>query len=144
TTTFLVAYLYSGMSHTLGGLLPGVRKMGWAAFGMLIIGVILTSTPIVMAEASVLFTFYPRIQASTWFYLGLVLYVLGIWVAAFGVIINVAKLRKRHRRQHVPLFSYLAVGIFVLLLFGRLGVTYEVLSLIPWAFGRMEKIKVMP
>src|SRR5699024_2882959 len=51
--------------------------------------------------------------------------------------------RKRHRGQHVPLFSYFAVGIFVLLFFGTLGVTYEVLSLIPWAFGWMEKINVM-
>src|SRR5699024_1022343 len=143
TTTFLVAYLYSGMSHTLGGLLPGVRKMGWAAFGMLIIGVILTSTTIVMGEASVLFTFYPPMQASPWFYIGLVFIVLGIWVAAFGVFINVANWRKRHRGQHVPLFSYVAVGIFVLLFFGTLVVTYEVLSFIPSAFGWMEKINVM-
>src|SRR5699024_638612 len=82
-------------------------------------------------------------QASPWFYIGIVFIVLGIWVAAFGVFINVANWRKRHPGQHVPLFSYFAVGIFVLLFFGTLGVMYEVLALILWAFGWMEKINVM-
>lgn len=143
TTTFLIGYLYSGVSHTLGGLLPKVRKMGWTAFGLLVIGVILTSTTVAMGEASVLYTFYPPMQASPWFYIGLVFLVLGIWTAAFGVFINVANWRKRHKGQHIPIFSYFAVGIFVLLFFGTLGVTYEVLTLIPWAFGWTETVNVM-
>src|SRR5699024_4331391 len=36
-----------------------------------------------------------------------------------------------------------AVGVFVLLFFGSLGVTVDVLTLIPWAWGWREAIHVM-
>src|SRR5690625_3962875 len=38
TGTFLVGYVYAGLSHTLGGLIPKVRKMGWTAFGLMVAG----------------------------------------------------------------------------------------------------------
>src|SRR5699024_7301896 len=143
TATFVVGYFYAALSHTLGGLLDKVRKMGWVAFGLMVIGVVFVTTTIVMGEASVLYTFYPPMQASPWFYIGLVFIVLGIWTAAFGAFINVASWRKRNRGQHIPLLSFFAVGVFVLLFFGSLGVTYEVLTLIPWAFGWTETVNVM-
>lgn len=143
TALFLVGYFYAGLSHTLGGLVPMVRKMGWIAFGMMVIGVVFAVTTIVMGDASVLYTFYPPMQASPWFYIGLVFIVLGVWVAAFGAFINVASWRKRNRGQHVPLLSFFAVGVFVLLFFGSIGVTVEVLTLIPWAFGWTETVNVM-
>jgi len=143
TATFVVGYFYAALSHTLGGLLSKVRKMGWVAFGLMVIGVVFVTTTIVMGEASVLYTFYPPMQASPWFYIGLVFIVLGIWTAAFGAFINVASWRKRNRGKHIPLLSFFAVGVFVLLFFGSLGVTYEVLTLIPWAFGWTETVNVM-
>ncbi|HLR41292.1 MAG TPA: cbb3-type cytochrome c oxidase subunit I [Virgibacillus sp.] len=143
TATFVVGYFYAALSHTLGGLLDKVRKMGWVAFGLMVIGVVFVTTTIVMGEASVLYTFYPPMQASPWFYIGLVFIVLGIWTAAFGAFINVASWRKRNRGQHIPLLSFFAVGVFVLLFFGSLGVTYEVLTLIPWAFGWTDTVNVM-
>src|SRR5690625_431733 len=88
TATFVVGYFYAALSHTLGGLLSKVRKMGWVAFGLMVIGVVFVTTTIVMGEASVLYTFYPPMQASPWFYIGLVFIVLGIWTAAFGAFIR--------------------------------------------------------
>lgn len=143
TALFLVGYFYAGLSHTLGGLIPMVRRMGWIAFGMMVIGVVFAVTTIVMGDASVLYTFYPPMQASPWFYIGLVFIVLGVWVAAFGAFINVASWRRRNRGQHIPLLSFFAVGVFVLLFFGSIGVTVEVLTLIPWAFGWTETVNVM-
>jgi cytochrome c oxidase subunit I len=143
TTLFTVGYFYASLSHTLGGLLPKVRKMGWIAFGMMIIGVAFVATTIVMGDASVLYTFYPPMQASPWFYIGLVFVVLGIWIAAFGAFINVANWRKKHRGKHIPLLAFFATGVFVLLFFGSIGVTVEVLTLIPWAFGWTETVNVM-
>src|SRR5690625_446853 len=143
TATFVVGYFYAALSHTLGGLLSKVRKMGWVAFGLMVIGVVFVTTTIVMGEASVLYTFYPPMQASPWFYIGLVFIVLDIWTAAFGAFLNVASWRKRIRGKHIPLLSFFAVGVFVLLFFGSLGVTYEVLTLIPWAFGWTETVNVM-
>jgi len=143
TTLFTVGYFYAALSHTLGGLLPKVRKMGWIAFGMMMIGVAFVATTIVMGDASVLYTFYPPMQASPWFYIGLVFVVLGIWIAAFGAFINIANWRKNHRGKHTPLLAFFATGVFVLLFFGSIGVTVEVFMLIPWAFGWTETVNVM-
>lgn len=143
TALFLVGYLYSGLSHTLGGLLSKVRKMGWIAFGLMVTGVIFVVTTVVLGQSTVLYTFYPPMQASPWFYIGLVFIVLGVWLTAFGAFINVANWRKRHRGQHIPLLAFFALGIFVLLFFGTIGVTIEVLTLIPWAFGWTETVNVM-
>jgi cytochrome c oxidase subunit 1 len=143
TTLFMIGYFYAAISHTLGGLLPIVRKMGWTAFGSLTIGLIFIMTTVINGTASVMYTFYPPMQASPWFYVGLVFLMLGIWIAGAGVFTNVAHWRKNHKGQHVPLLSYFATGVFVLLIFGSIGVTIEVLMLIPWAFGWTETINVM-
>src|SRR5690625_1342699 len=78
TGTFLIGYVYAGLSHTLGGLISKVRKMGWVAFTLMIIGTVLAASQIAIGEASVLYTFYPPMAASPRFYIGLVLVVLGI------------------------------------------------------------------
>ncbi|RKQ30759.1 cbb3-type cytochrome c oxidase subunit I [Oceanobacillus halophilus] len=143
TTTFTVGYFYASLSHTLGGLLPKVRKMGWTAFGAMVLGVVLVATTVVMGNASVMYTFYPPMQASPIFYIGLVFLVVGIWIAAFGAFINVAHWRKNHKGQHIPLLAFFATGVFVMLVFGSLGVTVEVLMLIPWSLGWTETINVM-
>lgn len=143
TAFFTIGYFYAGLSHTLGGLLPKVRKMAWIGFGMKIVGFVFAVVPIVMNEASVLYTFYPPMAASPYFYIGLTLIILGVWMCAFGAFINVANWRKRHRGEHVPIHSFFATGVFVLLFFGSIPVAIEVLTIIPWSFGWVETINVM-
>lgn len=143
TGTFLVGYVYAGISHTLGGLLPKVRKMGWIAFAFMLAGTLVVLSQIIIGEASVLFTFYPPMAASPAFYIGLVLIVLGVWSAVFGVFISSANWYKNNRGQKLPLFAFFGTGIFLLLFVGTLGVTYEVLTLIPWALGWTDTINVL-
>ncbi|WP_255585320.1 cbb3-type cytochrome c oxidase subunit I [Virgibacillus saliphilus] len=143
TALFMVGYFYAAMSHTLGGLISKVRKMGWIALGLMLIGTVLVVTTVVMDKATVLYTFYPPMQASPWFYIGLVFIVFGVWTATLGVFTNAASWKKRNKGKHLPLLSFFAVGAFLLLLFGSIGVTIEVLTLIPWAFGWTETVNVM-
>lgn len=143
TATFVVGYFYAGVSYTMDGLRPVTRKLGWTAFTLMIIGTVFVVSMIAAGEATVMYTFYPPMQASPWFYIGLVFIVLGIWAAAAGVFLTVSHWRKQNKGKHIPLLSYFAVGVFVLLFFGSLGVTYEVLTLIPWAFGWTETVNVM-
>lgn len=143
TTLFVIGYFYAAISHTLGGLSSGVRKMGWTAFGSLVLGTVMVLVTVINGTASVMYTFYPPMQASPWFYIGLVFLVLGIWIAGSGVFISVARWRKENKGQHIPLLAFFATGVFVLLIFGSIGVTIEVLALIPWAFGWKETINVM-
>ncbi|QMV42152.1 cbb3-type cytochrome c oxidase subunit I [Cohnella cholangitidis] len=143
TAFFTIGYFYAGMSHTLGGLLPKVRKMAWTGFALKIVGFVFVVIPILMNKATVLYTFYPPMKASPYFYIGLVFIVLGVWMCAFGAFVQVAVWRKNNRGKHVPILSFFATGVFVLLFFGSIGVTVEVLTIIPWAFGWTKTINVM-
>lgn len=143
TGTFLVGYVYAGISHTLGGLLPVVRKLGWTSCGLMVFGTVVAASQVIIGEASVLYTFYPPMAASPWFYIGLVFVVLGIWAAAAGVFTNVIHWRRKNRGQKLPLLAFFGTGIFILLFTATIGVTYEVLTLIPWAFGWTETVNVL-
>src|SRR5690625_3579208 len=50
TGTFLVGYIYAGLSHTLGGLLPVVRKLGWISFGLMVFGTVLAASQVILGE----------------------------------------------------------------------------------------------
>jgi cytochrome c oxidase subunit 1 len=143
TGTFTIGYIYAGLSHTFGGLLPIVRKLAWIGLGLMLIGVVMVMTTIFRGNASVMYTFYPPLAASVWFYVGLVLVTLGIWLCSFGVFINYRHWRKAHRGQVTPLFAFFAMGIFVLWFFGSIPVAIEVFTLIPWVLGYKETINVM-
>ncbi|MHA6250812.1 cbb3-type cytochrome c oxidase subunit I [Oceanobacillus sp. CAU 1775] len=140
---FVFGYFYAVLSHTTDGLLPIVRKMGWAALGIMLVAVVFVVTTILNGTASVMYTFYAPMQASPWFYVGLFILVVGIWTAAFSGFIQIAKWRKRNKGKHIPILAFFAMGVFTLMFFGSLGVTAEVLMLIPWAFGWTETINVM-
>lgn len=144
TAFFVIGYFYAGLSHTLGGLLPKVRKIAWTGFGLKIVGFVLAVIPILMNEASVMYTFYPPMAAHPVFYIGLVFIVLGVWACCIGAFIQVANWRKNNKGQHVPILSYFATGVFVLLFFALMPVAIEVLvMIIPWSFGWVETINVM-
>lgn len=141
---FMIGYFYSSLSHTLGGLLPKVRKMAWIGFGLSMFGTVLVVIMVLLNEATVLFTFYPPMQANPIFYFGLVFIVLGIWMCCFGAFIQVANWRKRHKGQHLPILSFFATGAFILLLGCTAFVAAEVLFLIiPWSLGWVDTINVM-
>lgn len=141
--SFTIGYIYAGVSHSFGGLLPKVRNMAWIGLSLVAIGVAMVLQTIIMGDASVMYTFYPPLAASPWFYVGLVFITIGIWLCCFGVFINYFHWRKNHRGQVTPLFAFFAMGISVLLFYGSIPVAIEVLTLIPWAFGWKETVNVM-
>ncbi|MBE4910526.1 cbb3-type cytochrome c oxidase subunit I [Bacillus luteolus] len=141
---FTIGYFYAALSHTLGGLLPVVRKIAWNGFWMKMFGFVLAVIPILMNEASVMFTFYPPMAAHPVFYFGLVFIVLGIWALSIGAFMQVASWRKRNPGQHLPILSFFATGVFILLVGATLFVAVEVLFLIiPWSLGWVDGINVM-
>lgn len=141
---FTIGYFYAGLSHTLGGLLPKVRKMAWIGFWMKIFGFVLVVIPILKNEASVMYTFYPPMAASPMFYFGLVFIVLGIWMLSAGAFTQVANWRRNHKGQHLPILAFFATGVFVLLVGATAFVAVEVLfMIIPWTLGWTDGINVL-
>ena len=144
TTFFIFGYLYAGLARTLDGrLVSSSRKWAWIGYGMMTFGTLLAAAHILMNEATVLYTFYPPLQASPWFYVGLALLVVGSWVASAVVIINYVHWRRRNRGESSPLFAYMALATVILWLHASLYVAIEVVvQLIPWSFGWVDRVNV--
>ncbi|MGG2198243.1 MULTISPECIES: b(o/a)3-type cytochrome-c oxidase subunit 1 [Paenibacillus] len=145
TTYFIIGFLYSGVSKTMGGeLLPLTHRLGWAGFVLMSLGTLIDVVMILLNKASVLYTFYAPLKASPYFYIGLALVVVGSWLSGFGIFYHYMYWKKTHRGKLSPLFGFMAVCTMLLWQIATIGVAVEVLvQLIPWSFGWTEKINVM-
>jgi cytochrome c oxidase subunit 1 len=115
----------------------------WGAFWMAIAGVILVVIPIGLGQASVLFTFYPPLTASPWFYIGLVLVVVASWIWCALMLVAMGAWKKANPGKPVPLAMYGTVANAVMWLWTTLGVAVELLyQVIPAAFGFIQTIDV--
>src|SRR6516165_3382780 len=72
TTFFIMGFGYFVAVTALARPLPG-KAWAWGAFWLAVAGVVMAVVTILTGQASVLFTFYPPLTASPWFYIGLVL-----------------------------------------------------------------------
>lgn len=145
TTYFIIGFLYSGVSVALGGhLLPLVRRLGWAGYGLMTGGGLLVLVMILLNKASVLYTFYAPLKASPYFYIGLALVVIGSWLSGYGIFYQYTYWRRTHKGKLSPLFGFMSVVTMLLWQIATIGVAIEVVvQLIPWSFGWVETINVM-
>ncbi|KRE45933.1 cbb3-type cytochrome c oxidase subunit I [Paenibacillus sp. Soil724D2] len=145
TTYFIIGFLFSGISYTLGGkLLPIVNRMGWLGFGLMTVGTAIGVAMVLTGKASVLYTFYAPMKASPYFYIGLALLVVGSWISGWGIFYQLKYWKKTHQGKLSPLFAFMAVITFLMWQIATIGVAAEVLiQLIPWSFGWVETINVM-
>src|SRR5262245_25162235 len=77
---FEMAVLYFAGPVLLSSRLPAPR-LGWAAFGLMLLGMLLVNVMVVQGKADVLFTSYPPLQAHPLYYLGIILFAVGALVA---------------------------------------------------------------
>ncbi|PYI57083.1 b(o/a)3-type cytochrome-c oxidase subunit 1 [Paenibacillus flagellatus] len=145
TTFFIIGFLYSGLSHSLGGqLLPTARRMGWIGFCLMGLGTALGTVVILLNQASVLYTFYAPLKASPFFYIALALVVVGSWISGYGMFYQYRYWKKTHPGRMSPLFSFMAVATMILWQICTIGVAVEVLfQLIPWSFGWVDTVNVL-
>ena len=145
TTYFIIGFLYSGVSHTLGGkLLPLAKKLGWIGYLVMSLGTVIGVIVILLGKASVLYTFYAPMKASPWFYIALALVVIGSWLSGFGIFYQYRKWRKANAGKLSPLFAYMSVVTMLLWQIATIGVAVEVVvQLIPWSFGWVEQVNVV-
>ena len=109
TTFFIMGFGYFVAVTALGRPLPG-KVWAWAAFWLAVLGVVLTVIPILTGQASVLFTFYPPLTASAWFYIGLVLVVVGSWIWCVLMIVAMTAWKRDNPGRPVPLAMFATVS----------------------------------
>ncbi len=112
------------------------------AFGLTIVGTVMAAIPILLGKASVLYTFYPPMKASPFFYIGATVLVIGTWVFAANILLTVKKWRGLgNSYKKLPLGVFGIVATLIIWYIATIGVAIEMLfQLIPWSLGISERI----
>src|SRR5215203_2033749 len=142
TTFFIMAFGYFIAETALRRPMPGIR-LAWAAFWMGIVGVLMAALSVVSGNASVLYTFYPPLTATVWFYIGLVLVVVASWIWCGLMIFAMRSWKAANPGEPVPLAMFATVANAVMWLWTTVGVAAELLfQVIPAAIGLNGMIDV--
>jgi cytochrome c oxidase subunit I len=140
TTFFIMGFGYYVAETGLKRPLPGLR-LAWAAFWMGIAGTLMAALSVIAGKASVLFTFYPPLTATPWFYIGLVLVVVASWIWCILMIVAMRDWRRTNDGRPVPLVMFATTANAVMWLWTTVGVAAELLfQVIPAAFGWTQTI----
>ncbi len=139
-TLFIMGFGYFVAITALNRPLPGMR-WAWIGFWVAVVGIIMAAIPIFLGTASVLYTFYPPLTASVFYYLGLVLVVIGSWIWVGIMIWSMIAWKRANPGEPVPLAMFATVANAVLWLWTTIGVAAELLfQIIPAALGWTETI----
>lgn len=142
-TTFMVmGFGYYVAETALGRPLP-LPRLAWLGFALGIIGSVMAAATILAGNATVLFTFYPPLTASPFFYIGLVLVVVGSWIWCGLMLWAMLDFKRANPGVPVPLAMFATVANAVMWLWTTVGVAAELLfQVIPAAFGWNEAVDV--
>jgi len=138
TTFFIVGFFTFTITHSLKKELthPIINVISLVT---MVIGLVMAAIPILMNLATVLYTFYPPMKANPFFYIGLVLVVVGSWIGGWGFYLTYWRWRKENPRQKTPFIALASLITMVMWQIATLGIATELLVLIiPWSFGLVE------
>ncbi|KAF1045024.1 cbb3-type cytochrome c oxidase subunit I [Xylophilus sp.] len=139
-TLVAMGFGYAVSELALKRPLIGLR-WAWAGFWLVIAGTALAAVTMAVGKASVLYTFYPPMLASPFYYLGVVLVVVGSWVWVALMSVNLRAWKKEHPGEAVPLAMFGNVAGAYLWAWTSLGAAIEVLVLIlPASLGLTDTI----
>lgn len=137
---FEVALMYFASAILLGSRLAA-PKMGWVAFGLMVLGAAITNWKVLEGNSSVMMTSYVPMQADPLFYVGLILFAVGALIACFiflGTLV-IAKDEKTYEGS-VPLVTF---GALVACIIAVYTIASGAIILIPtflWSIGLISHI----
>jgi cytochrome c oxidase subunit I len=141
-TLFAMGFGYFVAVTALGRDLSNLRA-AWLGFWIAAAGIVMAAIPIYLGKATVLYTFYPPLIGSVFYYVGLVLVVAGSWIWAVLMIVAMRAWKRDHPGEPVPLAMFATVANAILWLWTTVGVAAElVFQIIPAALGWKQTIDV--
>jgi cytochrome c oxidase subunit I len=134
-TLVAMGFGYAISESALQQRLVGVR-WAWAGFWLIVAGAVMAMVPVSLGRASVLYTFYPPLIGSPFYYIGVVLVVVGSWIWVALMSINLRVWRRAHPGEPVPLAMFANVAGSYLWAWTAVGAAIELLfQIIPVALG---------
>ncbi len=139
-TTFFIMALGYAVAQRENGEIKWPR-LGWIMYAVALIGTAMTVWAILTFRASVLYTFYPPLQAHPAFYIGLTLVVVASWGWCASMIASWREARRRQGGSPVSLAMHGTTANAMLWLLATVGVASEMLfQLIPWSLGWVKTV----
>jgi cytochrome c oxidase subunit I len=134
---FEMAVLYFAGPVLLNCRLPA-PKIGWLAFGLMVVGMLMVNVTVLRGQADVLFTSYPPLQAAPPYYLGVILFAVGalIVTALFFATLVVAR-RERTFEGSIPLVSFGALTAAIIAVITLLHGAVIYIPTLLWSLGWM-------
>jgi len=134
-TLVAMGFGYAITESALEQRLVGLR-WAWAGFWLIVAGAIMAMVPVALGRASVLYTFYPPLIGSAFYYIGVVLVVVGSWIWVALMSINLHVWKRAHPGDPVPLAMFANVAGSYLWAWTAVGAALELLlQIIPVALG---------
>jgi cytochrome c oxidase subunit 1 len=139
TTFFIMGLGYVFARENLGHIAG--ERAGWFAFGLALIGSVAAASTILRGQSTVLYTFYPPLQAHPLFYIGATMLVIGSWIWGGIVIASYRVWRHQHPGVPAPLSIHGMLAAIIVWYLATTGLALEVVGmLIPWSLGMFDKV----
>ena len=108
----------------------------WAGWVLVVIGTVMAVVPVALGRASVLYTFYPPLIASAFYYIGIVLVVVGSWNWVALMSVNLYSWKRDNPGAPVPFPMFATVAGSLLWGWTAVGAALELLlQIIPTTLG---------
>ena len=134
-TLVAMGFGYAITESALQQRLVGAR-WAWAGFSLIVVGAVTAMVPVALGRASVLYTFYPPLIGNAFYYVGVVLVVVGSWIWVTLMSVNLRVWKRAHPGKPVPLAMFANVAGSYLWAWTSVGAALELLlQIIPVALG---------
>jgi cytochrome c oxidase subunit I len=139
-TLVAMAFGYAVTELSLKRSLIGIR-WAWAGWILVALGTVTAIVPVSLGLSSVLYTFYPPMIGNPFYYIGLVLVVVGSWIWVALMVVNVYAWKRANPEVPVPLPMYASVVGSLLWGWTAVGAALElVFQILPASLGLTHTI----
>lgn len=116
-------------------------KFAWFSYAMMTAGLLTAAVPLLLNQATLLYTFYPPMQGSPVFYIGAAVMVAASLLVAGQVTHAWVGWKRANPGKVTPLVAFMSVATWMMWTVASLGLVGEVvLMLIPWSLGWVEGV----
>lgn len=140
---FEMAVLYFASAVVLGSRLAA-PKFAWLGFILMVVGAVMANYAVLRGDSTVMFTSYPPMQASQWFYLSLILFAVGALIAVmvFFATLVVAKAENTYDGS-VPLVTFGAITAAIIAVFTLASGAIILIPTWLWSLGLISNIDTL-
>ena len=109
--------------------------LGWVVYGLMLVGSLLAMVVTFTGQATVMFTAYPPLRASPWYYLGIILFAVGAILGIVHFFVNIVAARRRGEVGSLPLFTFALLAAAIIGLWSLLSGAAAIVWTFVWSLG---------